>query len=296
MVNAGGRKKVKVAAEQIDQRLADLKLTHAAQIEWGTLYAVTSKDGQVMEFAWKDANVVLFISTVDDGQSTKETARKRPPLTQTGARITRKVFGDEVVKTLRIPTFIFYYNLYMGGVDIADQLRSYFNTQRTHRKTWKPLFHFLLDTVLGNSYLLSSYRPTDYRATRQEGHKQFRRDLRDALFDRSTRKQKRAFQHPSRRPINDIVWHPTELHILEKLWLKPKNCSACIQAQRSSQEHHKRLRKPLSKLSPNTVRKPRDSKDWKRPLRAPRTHFGCKICRIPFCRKDECWQIGRAHV
>jgi len=34
--------------------------------------------------------------------------------------MTCKVFGDEVVKTLYIPTFIFYYNLYMGGVDIAD--------------------------------------------------------------------------------------------------------------------------------------------------------------------------------
>ena len=50
----------------------------------------------------------------------QETDRRRPPLTQTGARMTRKVFSNEVVKTLHIPTFIFYYNLYMGGVDIAD--------------------------------------------------------------------------------------------------------------------------------------------------------------------------------
>ena len=68
MAHAAGRKKVKVAAEQINHRLADLKLTHAAQIEWGTLYATTSKDGQVMEFAWKDANIVLFMSTIDDGK------------------------------------------------------------------------------------------------------------------------------------------------------------------------------------------------------------------------------------
>jgi hypothetical protein len=34
--------------------------------------------------------------------------------------MTYKVFGDKVVKTLRIPTFIFYYNLYIGGVDIAN--------------------------------------------------------------------------------------------------------------------------------------------------------------------------------
>ena len=69
MVNKlAGRKKVKIPAEQIDQRLADIKLTHAAQIQWGTLYAATSKDGQVMEFAWRDANVVLFMSTVDNGK------------------------------------------------------------------------------------------------------------------------------------------------------------------------------------------------------------------------------------
>jgi len=34
--------------------------------------------------------------------------------------MTRKVFGDKVVKTLYIPTFILYYNLYIGGVDIAN--------------------------------------------------------------------------------------------------------------------------------------------------------------------------------
>jgi len=68
LAHAAGRKKVKVTAEQIDQRLADLKLIHAAQIEWGTLYAATLKDGQVMEFAWKDANIMLFMSTIDNGK------------------------------------------------------------------------------------------------------------------------------------------------------------------------------------------------------------------------------------
>ena len=76
----------------------------------------------------------LIISYIT-GQSTKETNRRRPPLTQTGARMTRKVFSDKVVKKLHISTFIFYYNLYIGGVDITDQLRSYFNTQKTHQKT-----------------------------------------------------------------------------------------------------------------------------------------------------------------
>ena len=46
----------------------DLKLTHSAQIPWGELYRVLFEDGQVMEFAWKDANVVLFMSTVNNSK------------------------------------------------------------------------------------------------------------------------------------------------------------------------------------------------------------------------------------
>jgi len=41
----------------------------------GILYGELSKDGQVMEFAWKDANIVLFMSTVDDGKSSNLTLR-----------------------------------------------------------------------------------------------------------------------------------------------------------------------------------------------------------------------------
>jgi hypothetical protein len=68
-------KKKKVPTEQIDQRLAELKLTYAAQIPWGELYGELSEDSQVMEFAWKDANVVLFMSTVDDGKFNTLTMR-----------------------------------------------------------------------------------------------------------------------------------------------------------------------------------------------------------------------------
>jgi len=72
---AAGKVKKKVPTEQINQRLAELKLTHAAQIPWGILYGELSSNEQVMEFAWKDANVVLFMSTVDDGKFYTSTLR-----------------------------------------------------------------------------------------------------------------------------------------------------------------------------------------------------------------------------
>ena len=47
------------------------------------------------------------------------------------------------------------YNHHMNGVDRADQLRSYYTTQTKHNKTWKALWHFLLDTTTTNAYKLA---------------------------------------------------------------------------------------------------------------------------------------------
>ncbi|RPB06111.1 hypothetical protein L873DRAFT_1660467, partial [Choiromyces venosus 120613-1] len=47
------------------------------------------------------------------------------------------------------------YNRYMGSVDIADQLHSYFFTQCVVHQNWQPFFYWLLDTVIINTYRLA---------------------------------------------------------------------------------------------------------------------------------------------
>lgn len=79
------------------------------------------------------------MTTVDDGQTTVTRPRHRPTKTATNARTSRAVFGDDAVKELAIPQLIDKYNHFIGGVDQADQLRSYYNTQRIYVKSWKPL-------------------------------------------------------------------------------------------------------------------------------------------------------------
>ena len=61
------KRKKKVPAEAFLASLIDLKLAHDTQILWVMLYAELSKSHQVMEFACKDATVVLFLSTVHNG-------------------------------------------------------------------------------------------------------------------------------------------------------------------------------------------------------------------------------------
>ena len=64
--------------------------------------------------------------------------------------------GDLSVKDLAIPTYINAHNHYMGGVDIANQLRASFTTLRPQNlRYWYPLFYWLLDIALTNSCLLS---------------------------------------------------------------------------------------------------------------------------------------------
>ena len=119
----------------LDPRLAELKTKWNVALEWGKLYGSLSEDGKVLEFGWKDQNVVLFMTTIDNGRKTVKRLRRRPSKTATNARTSRAVFGDQVRKELSIPEFINMYNHYMNGVDNADQLRCYYNTQRVHLKT-----------------------------------------------------------------------------------------------------------------------------------------------------------------
>ena len=58
----------------------------------------------------------------------------------------------------------------MGGVDIADQLRSYYNIQLISERVWWPMVFFVLDTMITNSYIIFS----NIEGTPVMTHKEFR--------------------------------------------------------------------------------------------------------------------------
>jgi len=85
--------------------------------------------------------------------------RKRPGLKSSNAAGVKraKVFSEGEWKVLlNIPKCINDYNNHMGGVDIADQYRSYYDTQLISLCTWFPIFFWLLDTALINSFIMYS--------------------------------------------------------------------------------------------------------------------------------------------
>ena len=216
-----------------------------------------------------------------------EQQRRRPAITFSNSRQTRKVFGNIARKQLPIPEFINIYNYFINSVDTANQMRSYYTLLKIHRRTWKPLFYFLLDTTITNAYKLSSL------CTRGQlhhaGHKAFCEALVSSLFKNSARLPQPL---KSNDPISQIQWHLLVEYGYkpEKISEKEVACAACLHAGRKTQIKRYRRWKPLCELSPNTIRKPRNSDAWKRPQRAPRTKFGCRLCRIPLYRRGPCWK------
>ncbi len=110
-----------------------------------------------MAILWIDNGPVTMFSTIhkiNGNENRIERVRHRPREISTNATKVWKVFGAASKKSLPIPIIIDDYNHFMGRVDIADQLRRYYAIQLPVRRTWMPLFFWLLDTVIINSYLI----------------------------------------------------------------------------------------------------------------------------------------------
>lgn len=227
------------------------------------------------------------MTTVGSASEQTLRLRRRPAGTANGALQTRKLFNNQPRALLPIPAVFNLYNHFAKGVDTADQMRSYYSSLRRHRKTWRPLFNFLLDTIATNCYKLSSFATPGW--PHKAGHKAFLQNLIRALLERSVRLTKRSKSHI---PISHIVLKPIVEHGYkpERINTKHVACSACLEAGRKASKEVISRRKPLAELSKNTVRKLSNEGDWKRPQRAPRTRFGCRLCRIPLCKEGGCWQ------
>ena len=157
------------------------------KLDWDTLSGVVVDS--VLAILWMDNGPVTMLSTIhqiDNGNENRiERVRRRPRETSTNAVKVRAVFGTLSKKALPIPGIIDDYNHFMGGVDIADQLRGYYGTQLPVRRTWMPLFFWLLDTALVNSYLILKKVNTNIN------HKDFRLQIVWDLIEESLKESEK---------------------------------------------------------------------------------------------------------
>ncbi len=245
------------------------QLDKKADIEpWGILYQAPTIDNTILQSAWKDNALVLFLSTTHGTPDLITRHRKRPSTTSTSARTARAVFGSEYSKDLPIPTFIDNYNHYMGQVDQADQLRATNpGFRQIRRGGWQALWHFLFNVTLVNSFLLSQYKDP-YK---------FRVDLQHGLFERSTRV-------PIKRPRTDLpVWvkpgpRPKPVNHELSSGHALRYCSACKEPSTV-----KRKRSVLGEISVNTQSGPMQKQR--------KTTYRCTGYGIALCKEGNCFTI-----
>lgn len=252
-----------IARELVEMREKGKKL----QLPWGTFKSIVTNDGNIRQLGWQDQAFVLFLTTINVGDKSVMVNRKRPSNTSTSARITQVPFGDCWQKVLPIPDHINGYNHNMNAIDIADQLRSYYTTQRIHRKCWKAPWSYLLDVIATNSYII--YQKTHPRAT----HADFQKGLVLGLIGNT---KTRAIQ--TRKIAKPVRIGEPHRHQRVKL-LQLARCSSCTKAKRTVTNRRER-RTALAEISGNTMRK----------ALTPKSIWGCGYCQVAICKKDICWE------
>jgi len=251
----------------------------------------------VLQTAWKDNNLVLFLSnihspidlpleTIRTRQITTDPGtllglelivrtRKRPKATSTAARSAWIEFGSNIYKNLAIPRLIDEYNHKMGQVDLADQYRANNpGRRRIRRGGWHAIWKFIYNTALVNSYLLSSWVGGRVSGSgTAKGQKEFREKLVAQLFELARSKapkHKRVIL-----PANPLHSAASEQHI-RVLRARKQDCKGCFLA---GQVRKPEKRKALGEISGN-----------QRVSKRPRsTVYGCKACDVPLCKEGPCW-------
>ena len=165
----------------------------SAKLQKGEVVTSVVQEGMTA-LKWRDKRQVTMLSTIHD--TTMVTKRRRSRLAPGGV--------EEVQKPLMIDR----YNMYMGGVDKADQLLAYYGFAHRTVKWWRRAFFHLLDNAIVNAYIL--YRIST-QAGRKLDHKHFRIELAKQLLGST----------PSPAPHHFSALHPqarlTERHFPEKI-------------------------------------------------------------------------------
>lgn len=153
----------------------------------------SSKQSYIIQ-RWVDNKNVLVVSNVHSPHDTVVKARKKPRKTQTNAKNIKLVWGEDHVKDIRIPRTIDDYNHWMLGCDLADQLIAYYRPSLRCRRTWLPLWLFVLNIMETNSFVICK------ALGNMQTHKDFVLDWIDALCQRSVELRAKP---PTEKPIVD---------------------------------------------------------------------------------------------
>lgn len=219
--------------------------------------------------------MVLFLSTVykatEDEQV--ERIRKRPTTAQPRAKQIKRMFGSEPVKRVSIPAVGAVYNDKMGAVDIGDQLKeSLGSDHRVRRGGWQAIaWHFLLETVLVNSFLLQLHGLPC--GTQHKDQKAYRQRLLEELLERYAK----TSQSRKRLRSGDEFTPYSQHKRVNRGKRGP--CLAC-EGIMVGQQRKRKPRTALGAVSDDSLNQRK---------RGRMTSYGCDVCDTAICTSEQCW-------
>ena len=95
---------------------------------YNMLYYMNDPKENFRMFRWIDNNIVKMVFNVHMGTKDEVImkARKKTRINEFKRKHIRLVWGDDHVVSIKIPTLINDYNMWMLGVDLVDQLIAYY--------------------------------------------------------------------------------------------------------------------------------------------------------------------------
>ena len=124
---------------------------------------------------WKDAKCVTVGSTEHPGHTEGTVTRNWKDKT-----------NKKQKKDTPIPLSIYYYNNFMGGVDLSDQMLKYYEVLRQTKKYWKTLFYHFIDLASVNAFILYKMTYLGEKISHQQFREKLVRDLCHTSLDTSS--------------------------------------------------------------------------------------------------------------
>ena len=122
----------------------------------------------LLSMKWMDKRAVSMISTIHDSLMVSSQRRSR--------------FADGGHESVQKPQCVVEYNSHMGGVDLSDQLVTYYNFAHRTVKWWRLVFFHLLETSIVNAYVMYT---ESTQSARKLSHVNFRIELAKGLLQQA---------------------------------------------------------------------------------------------------------------
>ena len=190
----------------------------AAQGTWVWLTSELASGDRLALMSWFDSGPCRIMSTAHDPEEQ--------------VIVKRRVKGRAERASIPAPKAAEDYNRFMGGVDLADQLRASLSTSKRTRKWWHAVLYWVLDVVIVNAHVVYN-AATSGTMSRKDFHKAVARGLLNGGGSGGRRRgQTRGPKKKKPRPTPTSTFPESRFYgrhfpNFGNSESKPKRCRAC---------------------------------------------------------------------